>query len=226
MLTGFRPRLRLRLYRLVRSSLYFLILPALPLSATAHGCGWWGDSEMSSRRETAAIVASGQQLSHTLDQQSMKLPGRMGFGIAIPEPGRAIPYLVATAGRPLNSIQDLAIFGFHSVIDLGGTLATASLHRKATEAVGMKYFHIPITGEIPHSDQISLFYRIVINARNGPLLVYAPKVELLGVMWVTYRLRLGAPSGFAIREGRMLGLTMQQEKKIRSLAYGLVPNVR
>jgi len=150
----------------------------------------------------------------------------MGFGIAVPEPGRAIPYLVATAGRPLNRIKELAIFGFRSVIDLGQTRVAASRHRAETEAAGMKYFHIPVSMDMPDRDQVAAFFRIVINARNGPLLIYAPRAELLGVMWFTYRLNLGAPSGFAIREGRSLGLTRQQEQKVMNLRPGSTSNTK
>ncbi len=192
------------------------LLPQLLSLRAALACGWWGDSEMSSRRDNAFTSADGRPLAHTLNIQSMKLPGRMGFGIAVPEPGRAIPYLLATFGQPLTRIGELKIFGFRTVIDLGTPAITAHLHRAETEEAGMQYFSIPIKGDIPNPQQISFYNRIVINANNGPLLVYAPKAELLAIMWASYRISLGSPLEFALAEGKALGLTREQETELRN----------
>ena len=61
-----------------------------------------------------------------------------------------------------------------------------------------------------------IFNNIIVNTHNRPLLVYAPRTELLGVMWVLYRLNLGSPLEFSIKEGRSLGLTKEQEIKLRN----------
>ncbi len=193
----------------VRFLLIVLIL-VLP-TWSAQACGWWGDSEMSSRRDNAVISADGKSLEYSLNIATMKLPGRRGYGIAVPEPGRVSPYLIETGGQPLARIQDLQIFGFRSVIDLGPAVPEAASHRAETMAVGMGYFHIPITGNMPNPEQVDTFNRIIIDAHNGPLLVYAPRSELIGVMWASYRLSLGAPLSFALTEGRSLGLTQEQE---------------
>ena len=195
---------------------FFLILLILLLPNSAHACGWWGDSEMSSRRDTAITTGDGRPLEHTLNFRSMKLPGRMGYGIAVPEPGRAIPYLLATHGRPLTRIKDFKIFGFRAVIDLGTPAPTARRHRAETEAAGMQYFSIPINGIIPNPEQTGIFNRLAINANNGPLLIYAPRAELLAIMWASYRLSLGSPLEFALSEGRAMGLTKRQETELRN----------
>lgn len=124
---------------------------------------------------------------------------------------RAVPYLVATHGQPLVRIQDLKIFGFRSVIDLGTQASESHPHRNETEAAGMQYFNIPFDGNIPNQTQIDLFNQIVINASNGPLLVYAPRASLTAVMWASYRIHLGSSLEFAFSEGRTMGLIKEQE---------------
>jgi hypothetical protein len=194
---------------------FLLISSLLLLADPIYACGWWGDGEMS-RNDGDVITPDGRPLEQTLSLNSMKLPGKMGYGIAIPEPGRAIPYLLATFGQPITRINELGIFGFRSVIDLGTSEPTARLHRSETEAAGMQYFNVPIEGDMPNRNQTGFFNRIVVNAHNGPLLVYAPRAELLGVMWASYRISLGSPLEFALREGRTLGLTGEQETELRN----------
>jgi hypothetical protein len=183
---------------------------------TAHACGWWGDNEMSSRRNAAALTADGKTVEQTLSRNSMKLPGRMGYGIAVPEPGRAIPYLIATNGQPLVRIRDLQVFGFHSVIDLGTPAHEAHLHRIETEAVGMRYFSIPVVDASPTEVQIRKFKEVVLNSNNAPLLIYAAKQSLIAVMWASYRLSFGSPLGFVLNEGRAMGLTREQEMDLET----------
>ncbi len=192
-----------------------VLLILMSPSQTA-ACGWWGDGEASDSDDAIEVDALGRPVVESLILKSMKLPGRMGYGIAVPEPGRAIPYLLATSGRPVKRIDKLKDLGFRSVIDLGTPEATARLHRSETEAVGMQYFNIPVEGDIPNEKQTDSFNRVVVNAHNGPLLVYAPRAALLGMMWASYHLSLGAPLEFALREGRSLGLSAEQEMELRN----------
>lgn len=166
---------------------------------------------MSSRRDAAVTAPDGQALEQTISLKSMKLPGRMGYGIAVPEPGRAVPYLVMTHGQQLVRIQDFKIFGFRSVIDLGTLASEASLHRIETEAAGMQYFNISVSGIMPNPEQTRFYNQIVLNANNSPLLIYAPTASLNAIMWASYRISLGSPLEFALHEGRSMGLTKEQE---------------
>jgi len=187
----------------------------LLIGESAYACGWWGDGEVDSSDDAIEVDARGRPLEQSLSIDSMKLPGQMGYGIAVPEPGRVTPYLLATFGQPVTRIGEFKIFGFRSVIDLG-TPAVARLHRSETEAAGMRYFHVAVQGDMPNRQQADSFNRIVVDANNGPLLVYAPKAELLAVMWAFYRLYLGSPVEFALQEGRALGLTEKQEVNLRT----------
>ncbi len=181
-----------------------LVASAFPVE-TAHGCGWWGDGEMQTHNQPTTAIHD----DRTLSLQSAKLPGRIGYGIAVPDPGRAVPYLNVTDGRPITGIGELKIFGFLTVIDLGAKSEAVRLHRAETESVGMRYISIPIKGNMPDKGQTERFARTVIDG-GTPLLVYAPRAEQLGVMWASYRLWLGSPPDYAIREGRNLGLTSGQ----------------
>lgn len=181
-----------------------------------HACGWWGDSEMSSRRETAIVTPEGMPVEHTLNLKNMKLPGRMGYGIAIPEPGKAIPYLLATFGQPLNKIQDLKVFGFRGVIDLGTPERIAYHHREETKNTGMRYSNIHLNGDMPNNQQTEDFIKAVLEPQNIPLLVYASRADMIAVMWASYRLKMGSPMAFTLHEGRSLGLTLHQEEALRN----------
>ena len=194
---------------------FLVVTLMLFMADAAFACGWWGDNEMTSARNAAAAALRGHTIEENLNLKTMKLPGKMGYGIAVPKPGRAMPYLLATFGQPLTNIKDLKIFGFRSVIDLATPASTARLHRAESEAAGMHYFNILLEGEIPNEKQIGDFNEIVINESNGPLLVYASKAELISVMWAFYRLRMGSSIEFVIQEGRTLGLTSVQEALLR-----------
>ena len=203
----------------IRRGVYFAFLLALN-PACAEACGWWGDGETSRTDITLLPTHDGKPLPEALTVDNTKLPGRMGYGIAVTEQGRAIPYLQATYGRPLARIRELKAFGFQTVIDLGTPEKTARLHRAETEAVGMRYHNIPIAGHNPNADQTKLFSSIVLNATVGSLLVYAPSSSLLGMMWASHRLNVGSPMDFAIAEGMALGLTQEQAATLRTRATG------
>ncbi len=122
-------------------------------------------------------------------------------------------------GRPLNRIAELSAFGFKTVIDIGTSEKSARLHRKETEVLGMRYISIPVDGNLPSREQVEDFTQHVVDASHGMLLVYAPRSELLGTMWAAYRMNLGAPVGFAMKEGRELGMLPDQEITLRN-RYG------
>ncbi|MES9855628.1 MAG: hypothetical protein ABW166_03365 [Sedimenticola sp.] len=182
-------------------------------------CGWWGDGDVNRDVDTILTSLDGTPLPQTLSTQTAKLPGRMGYGIAMPDPGRAIPYLQATNGRPINQIGELKIFGFKTVIDLGTAEKTAKLHRQESEALGMRYFNIPVVGAVPSQEQVEDFSTKVVAAGNDMLLVYAPNAELLGTMWAAYRINMGAPVEFAIGEGTDLGMRPDQAASLRKRSH-------
>jgi len=203
----------------------FLALAVVTLASTsAVACGWWGDGE-SDEVETIDIGKDGKPVSQSemqtlgvaaptggsplvLDRrQSLVVPSpRSGFGIVVQWDGTAIPYREAVGGKPLYAIQQLRQAGFLTVIDLGTSAKVATLHRQETEALGMTYYSIPLTGAAPGFQQISRFSQIVSVKKNRPTLVFGASATLLGEMWVAYRLHMGASKQQAIHDGLRLGV--------------------
>lgn len=204
------------MYRLGVVSITALLCFFAMFSKSVQACGWWGDGEVSRHNDIVLTAPDGRSVPQTLTHKTSKLPGRMGYGIAVPDPGRAIPYLQATGGRQINRIAELKTFGFETVIDLGTPEKTAQLHRSETEALGMRYFNIPVDGAVPSQKQVDDFTQKVVDASRNMLLVYAPNSALLGTMWAAYRINLGAPIEFAIKQGKRLGMGPNQEAILRS----------
>ncbi len=204
------PFYKLKVIFITSLSCLFTVLPN-PASA----CGWWGDGEVNRHNDIVLTTPDGISVTQTLTEKTMKLPGRAGYGIAVPDPGRAIPYLQATRGQRVNRIAELKAFGFKTVIDLGTPEKTAQLHRSETEALGMHYINIPVDDTVPDQQQVDDFTQKVVDASNDLLLVYAPNSALLGTMWAAYRISLGAPVEFAMNQGRNLGMQPGQEAILR-----------
>lgn len=181
-------------------------------------CGWWGDGETSREDRTQFPTHDGTPPPERVSLETARLPNEMGFGIAVPEPGRAMPYQLATFGRHPGRIGEFRTFGFRAVIDLGTPPETAAKHRAETEAAGMSYFNIPVVGDTPSVPQAQRFSRIVLEVGEEPLLVYAPSSGLLAMMWASHRLNFGSTVSFAVAEGRSLGLTDAQEQTLRRRA--------
>jgi len=204
------------IYRSISVTISTLLCLISMSSQSVHACGWWGDGEMNRHDDAVLTTPNGKPLPQTLTYETSKLPGRMGYGIAIPDPGRAIPYLQATRGRQINRIAELKAFGFETVIDLGTPEETAQLHRSETEALNMRYISIPVDGAVPSQEQVNNFSQKVVDASSDMLLVYAPDSALLGTMWAAYRINLGAPIEFAINQGKKLGMEAEQEAVLRN----------
>jgi len=202
---------RILFRRFPQKTLLVLIL-LLPLEAGA--CGWWGDGEMNRDQLIPEIISGGRQIPLFLDRDSIILPGSLGYGMAITEPGQAQPYLRSTYGRPISSIEDLGAYGFRAMIDLAPLAGQRS--REYTEELPqqMHYFHVPVESLIPSQIQIAGFRDLLLDADNLPAFVVAPAAEVLAVMWAAYRLEFGTPFSYVIAEARPMGLRPEQESAL------------
>ena len=206
----------------------------------AFACGWWGDGE-GDDNEAIVIGADGQPVSeakpandHSSGQaggpamghargpaapNGLEVPApRSGYGIVVRWDGSAVPYLDAVRGRPVYSIQQLRRAGFSAVIDLGTAPTVAALHRRETEALGMKYFNIPIDGDVPGKMHVARFSEILSDNGNLPILVFSASTDLLGGMWAIYRLTEGSTPEGAVKEGRELGLSESGARDLKKRA--------
>lgn len=191
-----------------RKAILVLIM-VLPFGADA--CGWWGDGEMNREQLLAGIESGGRQIPLYLDRDSIKLPGSLGYGMAIAEPGQAQPYLQSTYGRPIGSIEDLSAYGFRAIIDLGPLAGHRPGEYPEGSAQRMRYHHLPVESAIPGQIRVAGFRDLLLDADNLPALVVAPAAEVLAFMWAAYRLEFGAPLAYAIAEARLMGLRPEQE---------------
>lgn len=194
----------------------------------ALACGWWGDGE-GDDNEAIVIGADGQPVSkagsasgHAVGPaipSGLEVPApRSGYGIAVRDGGSAVPYLDAVQGAAVYSIQQLHQAGFQAVIDLGTAPAVAALHRRETEVLGMKYFNIPIDGDVPGKAHVVRFSEILVDNENLPILVFSASADLLGGMWVNYRLSKGSSPEDAVEEGRKLGLSENSVNDLKNRA--------
>ena len=163
--------------------------------------------------EAIVIGADGRPVSEAkpdnsaLPVESKVPPPRSGYGMVVRLDGSALPYLKIVHQRPAYSIQQLHGAGFWAVIDLGTGPKVAALHRQETLSLGMKYFNIPVDGDVPDKAGVARFSEILTASGNLPILVFSAKADLLGGMWAYYRLTKGLPEEAAVTEGRGLGLS-------------------
>lgn len=200
---------------------FLVALMAFAHPQPASACGWWGDGEGD---DTGAIEIGpdGQpvmkrgpvwKMGDDQDQspatpEGLEVPApRSGYGIVVRQDGSAVPYLNAVPGQHPYSIQQLHSAGFPTVIDLGTPPMVAALHRRETEALGMKYFNIPVADDAPDKAHVARFNDILSARENLPVLVFSASANLLGKIWARHRLTGGLPWDQAVREGRRLGFS-------------------
>ncbi|MCW8862820.1 MAG: hypothetical protein OQJ87_07340 [Rhodospirillales bacterium] len=190
----------LRLFISGGMALFALILHAT-IGSPASACMWKGDPE---------VLFNAQEDARPVEidpgQNPAKIPGGTGYGIAVPGPGEAIPYLIATHGRSLDGVEEVKGFGFMAIIDLGTPVMAAHRHRDEAEAADLRYVNIPTKGDIPTDEEVRFFRDAIITGNNGSIMVYAKSPALLGTMWAAYRVLMGSSRTYAIGEAASLGL--------------------
>lgn len=203
-------------------ALCLLVTTMVPAgSLTASACGWWGDGE-SDEGEAIVIGPDGLPVSplvtpampiwnnddDTPSSKAMEVPApRSGYGILVRSDGSAVPYLEAIPGQNVYSIQQLRNAGFLSVIDLGTPQSVAVLHRQETETLGMQYFNIPLTDDVPGKEHVTRFGNILSIQENLPILVFSASADMLAGLWVLHRLNEGESMEVVLNEGRAFGLS-------------------
>ncbi|UCH38692.1 MAG: hypothetical protein JSU67_10990 [Gammaproteobacteria bacterium] len=156
------------------------------------------------------IASGGRQIPLVLDRESITLPGNR-YGIAVTEPGQAQPYLQATYGRPISSIEDFVTYGFRTIIDLAPLVGQGSQAFPGGLPRPMRYYHVPVASLMPGRIQVVEFRDLVLDSANLPTIVIAPAAEVLAGMWAAYRLEFGTPLSYTITEAVAMGLQPEQE---------------
>ncbi len=118
---------------------------------------------------------------------------------------------VACAGAtPVDAIPALKADGFRSIINLrlaseeGANIEAA---RKAAEAAGLRYVHIPVNGSDLQTASVDQFLAALKDPQNSPAFIHCASANRVGMMWLVKRVALdGWPIDKATAEAERVGL--------------------
>jgi uncharacterized protein (TIGR01244 family) len=120
--------------------------------------------------------------------------------------------VVACGGATETSALDgLKADGFKSVINL--RLATeqgANIeeNQARAKALGLNYFHLPLSGAAPDPKVVDQFLAVVSNTANQPVYIHCGSANRVGAVWLVKRvLQDGWPVDKATAEAKAIGLT-------------------
>lgn len=98
---------------------------------------------------------------------------------------------VACAGATtVEAIPAIKADGFKAIINLrlaseeGANVEGA---RRAAEAAGLKYFHIPFAGSDPKAEAVDQFLAAVKDPANSPVYIHCASASRVGMMWLIKR---------------------------------------
>jgi uncharacterized protein (TIGR01244 family) len=120
--------------------------------------------------------------------------------------------VVACGGATETSaLEGLKADGFRSVVNL--RLATeqganVEENQAKAKALGLNYFHLPLSGASPDPKIVSQFLDVVANTANQPVFVHCASANRVGAVWLVKRvLQDGWPVDKATAEAKAIGLT-------------------
>jgi hypothetical protein len=213
------PKVRNRL--LVNSTIHLgLYLILVACSTTVGACGWWGDGESGNNQAAVIIGKDGKPVQNNRTGSAaiadMKIPKQMGYGIAVYQADKAIPYLRAIKNRQTNTIQELKKLGFVTVIDIGSGPHASIFHSKESSELGLNYVYIQVDQNgFATPDGSQELHQAIQNFKRRPLLVYAPKVDVLATAWGKHRLQQGRRWHTIEKDVNQLGISVDALKKLQ-----------
>jgi uncharacterized protein (TIGR01244 family) len=116
-----------------------------------------------------------------------------------------------SGGQPTAAhLAELKAQGITAVINLR-VVGEAGFDAPAEEAdvkkLGMKYFHIPVTGQAPKDEQADEFLKITDDAKNRPVFIHCASANRVGAFFMIRRvLRDGMTLEAAKAEATKIGL--------------------
>jgi uncharacterized protein (TIGR01244 family) len=107
--------------------------------------------------------------------------------------------------------------GFKSVINLRlASEAGANIEESTAQAkaLGLNYFHLPISGSAPDPAVVDQFLSVVSNKANQPVYIHCGSANRVGAVWLIKRvMQDGWPIDKATTEAKAIGLTMPALEK-------------
>jgi uncharacterized protein (TIGR01244 family) len=120
--------------------------------------------------------------------------------------------VVACGGATETSaLEGLKADGFKSVVNL--RLATeqgANIpeNEAKAKALGLNYFHLPLSGSAPDPAVVDQFLGVVSNKSNQPVYIHCGSANRVGAVWLVKRvMQDGWPVDKATTEAKAIGLT-------------------
>ena len=183
-------------------------------------CGWWGDGESGNNPAAVIIGKDGKPVQNNRTGSAaiadMKIPRQMGYGIAVFQADKAIPYLRAINNRHTNTIQELKKMGFVTVIDIGTEPHASASHSRESNELGLNYVYIPVDQNgFATLNGSKKLHQAIQNFKRRPLLVYASKVDVLATAWGKHRLQQGRRWNTIKNDVNQLGISIDALKKLQ-----------
>ncbi|MEZ5285084.1 MAG: sulfur transferase domain-containing protein [Vicinamibacterales bacterium] len=109
------------------------------------------------------------------------------------------------------ALEGLKADGFKSVVNLrldserGANVAEGEAKAKA---LGLNYFHLPLSGSAPDPAVVDRFLAVVSNTANQPVFVHCASANRVGAVWLVKRvMQDGWPVEKATAEAKLIGLS-------------------
>lgn len=165
-------------------------------------CSWWGDAEAVALREAAAAAMTADPAFVAQAQVSGG-----GFGVAVLDARRAVPYRTATGGREAETMADLIDLGFRFIVDLTPSANQAAAHRMKTGGrIGYAHFGFGTGRTVPEVKAIREFSALVGHESQLPLIISSPAPTTMGALWALHLMSNGVPARAAVEAARTVGL--------------------
>lgn len=118
---------------------------------------------------------------------------------------------ISTSGTiSSNGYQALKNSGFKIIIDARTPPEGTAAEKKRVEALGMKYYNLPIGNAIPIA-HISALDKILKQNNGQKILIHCVSANRAGGLWADYQISKGADPKTSILQGRKIGMGGRME---------------
>jgi uncharacterized protein (TIGR01244 family) len=109
------------------------------------------------------------------------------------------------------ALEGLKSDGFKSVVNLrlaSEQGANIEENQAKATALGLNYFHLPLSGAAPDPKVVDQFLDVVSNKANQPVYIHCGSANRVGAVWLVKRvMQDGWPVEKATAEAKAIGLT-------------------
>ena len=106
--------------------------------------------------------------------------------------------------------------GFDIIIDARTPPEGTAAEQKQVEALGMKYFNLPIDGRSIPQAQVSALAKILAKNKGKKILLHCVSANRAGALWAEYQISQGTAPKAALAQGRKIGMGRSLENWLRN----------